>query len=627
MEHEPLKPSPPAPLPKGERGDREAAYGLAVRVAAVAGVFCLLVVTLLFYHYSLRQAKDPGEATMLKALKADLAGQPENQALKEQIRILDLELRQKYMWQRAFAAGGAVLLLGGIVVLLAAATWAATLRRKLPLPQPLGSGRDRQAEWTPLARWAVAGVGVALAVAAAVLIARCGPLPWQATSQPKGTVPSSGQARRDESPPQILGQPPSAEEIARAWPRFRGPGGAGISAYANVSESWDGPSGKNILWKTPVPLPGNNSPVVWGNRVFLSGADAKHREVYCFDAADGRLLWQKEVPAGAGSSQSCKVRDDVGFASPTMATDGRLAAAVFANGDVAAFDFQGELIWSHSLGVPDNSYGHAASPVIFHDLLLIPMDQGHAGSQRSKLLALDVATGKTVWQQPRQTANTWSSPIVIHGAGRDQLITTGDPWVIAYELPGGGELWRAKCLYGEIGPSPVFANGLVYAAGSEDSPVAAIAPDGHGDVSKSKVLWKCDEGQPDLCSPLATERFLFLLASYGPLTCYDARQGKKLWQDDLEDKFQGHKISFRASPGLAGNRLYLISEEGRVVVVEADAAGCKGVGRGDLGEPCVTSPAFQDGRIYLRGQKHLFCVGKKVPSPDQPSVGARRGPG
>ena len=135
-------------------------------------------------------------------------------------------------------------------------------------------------------------------------------------------------------------------------------------------------------------------------------------------------------------------------------------------------------------------------------------------------------------------------------------------------------------------------------------------------MSKSKVLWKCDEGQPDLCSPLATERFLFLLASYGPLTCYDARQGKKLWQDDLEDKFQGHKISFRASPGLAGNRLYLISEEGRVVVVEADAAGCKGVGRGDLGEPCVTSPAFQDGRIYLRGQKHLFCVGKKVPSPD-----------
>ena len=624
-EQKPVKPSPPAPLPKRERGDREAAYRMAVRIAAVAGVFCLLVVTLLFYHYSLRQAKDPGEATILKALKADLAGQPENQALKEQIRLLDLELRQKYMWQRAFAAGGAVLLLGGIVVLLAAATRAATLRRKLPLPQPLEPGRDRQAEWTPLARWAVAGVGAVLAVAAGVLIARSGLLPGQATSQAKGTVPFSD--RRFASLPENWDSPPSAEEIARAWPRFRGPGGAGISAYASVAKSWDGPSGKNILWKTPVPLAGNNSPVVWGNRVFVSGADAKHREVYCFDAADGTPLWRKEVPAGAGSNQPCKVRDDVGFASPTMATDGRLAAAVFANGDVAAFDFQGKLIWSRSLGVPDNNYGHAASPLIFQDLLLVPMDQGHAGSNRSKLLALDLATGKTAWQQPRETPNTWSSPIVIHAAGRDQLITTGDPWVIAYELPGGGELWRAKCLYGEIGPSPIFANGLVYAAGSEDSPVAAIAADGHGDVSKSKVLWKCDEGQPDLCSPLATARFLFLVASYGPLTCYDARQGKKLWQDDLEDKFQGHKISFRASPGLAGNRLYLISEEGRAVVLEADAAGCKSVGRGDLGEPCVTSPAFQDGRIYFRGQKHLFCIGRRVPSPDQPSVGARRGPG
>ncbi len=467
----------PQPRPLSRKAERarsaEAAYRVAVRTAAVAGVFCLVVVSAIVLRLQPPAVRrTPCEATILKALKADCwPGSRKTQALKEQVRVLDLELRRKYMRQRAFAAGGAVLLLGGIVVLLAAATSAATLRRKLPLPQPLEPGRDRAGAVDaagPLGgrrRWAWCWPW-----RPGVLIARCGPLPRQATSQARGQSRFRTDARVAR---RKLGQPPSAEEIARAWPRFRGPGGSGISAYANVPESWDGRSGKNILWKTPVPLPGNSSPVVWGNRVFLSGADARRtaRSIASTRPTAGSL-WRKEVPADAGSSQPCKVRRRRGLTPrpPWRPTAGwRWPSSPTATS--AAFDFDGKLVWSRSLGVPDNTYGHAASLAIFRDLLLVPMDQGHAGSRsRSKLLALDLATGKTVWQQPRETPNSWSSPIVIHAAGRDQLITTGDPWVIAYELPGGGELWRAKCLYGEIGPSPVFANGLVYAAGERDRP-------------------------------------------------------------------------------------------------------------------------------------------------------------
>jgi outer membrane protein assembly factor BamB len=193
---------------------------------------------------------------------------------------------------------------------------------------------------------------------------------------------------------------------------------------------------------------------------------------------------------------------------------------------------------------------------------------------------------------------------VIRVAGHDQLVTTCDPWVIAYDLPGGGELWRAKCLSQDVGPSPVFADGMVYAPGSGDSPLCAIAADGHGDVTKSKLLWKGEDGLPDTCSPLATDKFVFLLTSGGMLTCYDAKQGDKLWEEDFE-------ASFKASPGMAGNRLYLVAEDGKAFLVEPNAKACKRVGTADLGEPCVSSPAFQDGRIYLRGEHNLFCIGKK----------------
>ena len=407
------------------------------------------------------------------------------------------------------------------------------------------------------------------------------------------------------SPPDIPLDRPKAEELRQSWPSFRGPEGSGVSVYTNVPTEWDGGSGRGILWKTRVPLPGTNSPVVWKDRVFLSGASRGRREVYCVDALSGKIVWRKEVTGkSADAHQPMKVGKETGLAAPTVATDGRFVYAMFATGDLAGFDFAGNQIWGRSLGVPKNHYGHASSLAIHDGRLIVQLDQGKADDDRSKLLALNGRTGQTVWQVTRPVPASWCSPIVVRHASRPLIITCSDPWVIAYAPQSGTEIWRADCLApAEIGPSPVYSEGTVFAA-NDFAALSAIRADGTGDVTDTHIAWSADVGLPDVCSPLATDRFILLLTSYGTLTCFDKRKGgDPLWEEEFE-------MDFASSPSLVGNRVYLFSRKGKVWIVEPTREECRRIGKADLGEECVSSPAFQDGRIYVRGKKHLFCIGK-----------------
>jgi len=404
--------------------------------------------------------------------------------------------------------------------------------------------------------------------------------------------------------------------MARAWPCFRGRGGSGISPYNNsVFDEWDGTAGEkgNILWKSPIPLAGNSSPIVVGSRIYLTGADENQRQVYCYEAKSGKLLWQRDVPSTPESRQPIEVLKDKdmkeapGYAACTMASDGRYVAAIFANGDLAAYDLDGTLAWSKSLGIPENAYGHAASLAIYKDRLLVPMDQGEAKAGRSKLRALDIATGKTVWEQSRDVQNSWSTPLVVHLAGRDQVITAASPLIIAYDPADGKELWRVKDSEFEnadVAPSPVSAGDFVVVAGNDSTPVFAIKADGSGDVTASKVLWKAKDNTPDICSPLTTEEFVFLMTSFGTLTCYDAKKGDKLWQINLGD------LKCRSSPSMAGELLYIFGESGKCWIVKPKRTGPERVQQTNLGEGCISSPAFQEGCMIVRGKKNLFCIGQ-----------------
>jgi outer membrane protein assembly factor BamB/polyferredoxin len=600
-------------IPEPERfaSNSPARYRTAVGVAAVAAVFCVVACGLLFLDYRGRQEKTPLDSAQFQSLKARLAEDPKNESLKTEIRQLDLRLRNEYFRQRQFTQLGAWLLLGSGTVFLVAATWAVALRRAPPYPQPLDAPIDTEAESNRQGRWAVAALAAMVVVAAGALV-----LTQQSTLTLADARPAPGPIAAAPSPDKGANFP-SETEIQANWPRFRGPSGLGIAPYTNIPTSWNETTGDGILWKTPVPLEGNNSPVVWNDRIFLSGATADTREVYCFDAGSGKLLWQQQVLAAPHSTaEPPEVAEQTGYAASTMATDGRRAYAMFANGDLAAFDFSGKLVWARSLGVPKNAYGHASSLAMHRDRLLIQFDQGTEDDGLSKLMALDGPTGKTVWETPRKVPNSWPSPIVIDLSGQQQIITCADPGVIAYNAEDGKEVWRAKCLEQDVGPSPVFADGVVYAA-NEWPALSAIRANGQGDVTETHILWTAEDNLPDTVSPLATGDLVFTLATYGILTCFDAKTGEMLWDKEFDD------ATFTSSPSLVGGRLYILGEveeedaEGELVprtkawIFEVDREGAKIVGEGTLAEGCVTSPAFLDGRMFLRGRKHLYCIGLK----------------
>jgi outer membrane protein assembly factor BamB len=394
---------------------------------------------------------------------------------------------------------------------------------------------------------------------------------------------------------------PSFEEMKWYWPCFLGTGG-GLATWTNVPLQWDVRSGAGVLWKAVVPAPGHNSPIVWGDRVFLSGGDKTSRAVFCFHAGTGDLLWQRALDLPPPGSQEWNVPESAGMAYPTMVADGHRAYAIFANGDLAAVDFDGKEVWAKNLGLPDNTYGHTASLALWQNRLIVQMDQGVPEDHKARLFAFDSATGQLIWEKRRPVGSSWSSPIISEAAGKAQILTLAAPWAIAYDAKDGSELWRLRGIGGEATPTPILAAGLFFAISPMET-LYAIKPDGQGDITKTHVAWFSDEWVPDICSPVSNGELLFTLTTSGTLTCYDAKTGKKKWDYDFE-------MEFRASPSIAGNRLYLLESTGKVIILEVNRQ-FKELARSDLGEPVYASPAFVKDRIYIRSTKTLFCIGGK----------------
>jgi outer membrane protein assembly factor BamB len=273
---------------------------------------------------------------------------------------------------------------------------------------------------------------------------------------------------------------------------------------------------------------------------------------------------------------------------------------IFANGDCAAFTLEGKPVWSKSVGPLKNPYGHAISLATWQDRLILQLDQGDAEDNKSKLCALDGRTGQIAWQRPRKVGASWATPIVVEAAGKAQVITLALPWVIAYAATDGAELWRVDCLNGEITPSPVFAGGLLFVA-SPSEKLMAIRPDGQGDVTKTHVVWTSEDNVPDVTSPTSNGELVFAVTTSGMLTCLDAKDGKKQWDHDYE-------MEFHASPSLAGDRLYLFSQKGTALVVQA-ARQFKELFRTEMGDGFHASPAFAQDKMFLRGLTNMWCVG------------------
>lgn len=593
----PEKPTPTAATSKPPApGDEHPWKKPAQQVAWVAGVYCAIIAVVLMASYFQSRKVDPVNHPKLAQLKAELAQKPADENLKKQLRELDVELRAAYFRHITRVQRSGWMLLGGALVGLPA-LYFATWRRRLPRPGKYVARPELFERDARLSRLAVGVLGVlGLALAGWAVKSSQSDLAL-VLAQKKSASPTPGGAA-----PAVDTSFPTHEEMARQWPRFRGPEGAGLGSYTNLPVRWDGARGEGILWKTPMPHRSPSSPVVWGNRLFLTGATSAQREVLCVDTDTGKLLWRRPV---GKPTKPLPPEDEEGryFATPTCATDGRRVYAIFETGDLAAFDYSGQAVWAKNLGKPENVYGHSTSLEVYKNLLIVQWDQGDEEAGKSVIYAFNTATGAEVWKTAaRPVGASWSTPIVAQVGNRPQLLAVGNPWLMSYDPDTGAELWRAQVCHGEVAPSPVYAGGVVITANEE---LVATKPDGKGDVTKTHVLWKQLDGIPDICSPLSDGRYVYLLTSSGILTVYELASGKRQYEHELE-------LDFKASPSAGGGRLYLFAENGTTVLV-APGPKFQELGRNTLADSVLATPAFADGRIYVRGTTNLYCLGTPNP--------------
>lgn len=577
-----------------EQDPRPSLLVAARRVAVVAGVFCAVLVGLLWHNSVRLQRTDAKfrlvEAERLAPLKAELREDPTDAKLTNDIRQLDRQLRLEYFHRENFATRGGYVLLGGAVVLFAA----------LHLARHLGGFRAPVLSVRPEDRRRSAALaGGAVGGTLAVLVGMTAAMVGGQARQWRLPPPGAG-ATAVETPAESWW--PQPEAWTANWPRFRGPDGTGSADIPELPETWDGSTGTSVVWKTATPLPGESSPVAWDGRLFLTGATGDGRAIYGIDGRSGSILWTAPVATPQGNrAEPPEVLEETGFAAPTPVTDGRRVVAMFANGEIGAATIDGKPLWARHLGAAKNPYGHATSLAMWRDLVVVVYDRGRAKDGLSRIFALDAATGATRWSADRPVAASWVTPLVIEHDGRAQILTAADPWIIAYDPADSSELWKVKAMSGDVAPSPAYHDGVAYFS-SDGSCLIAVKVDGRGDVTNSHVLWKRGEDDyPDICSLLCDGPRVYTLV-FGRLLAYDAMTGEPLWEHDLEADFQ-------ASPCLINGRLWLLTTEGEMIIGEAGADGFKELARHPLGEEIGASPAFAPGRIYLRGREHLYAIG------------------
>ena len=606
---------------------------LASRVGWFAALFSLIMTVLLITNFVQSKLNDPINNKTIPALVKRLSQNPSDENLKQEIRAFDLIARKAYFTSQLQIRTGSYLLMLGVLVTILSVRTITSLKSGLQemdrIDNPKGLDELMARKWV-----IYAGSGLfVLALLSGVLSSNllkdfkvdenengtevksvaisAPPVQNQVNAsdtvaksvEPKGTVNKSSvdstvnkvvKEQAKSAPTPALSPFPTMGELKANYPFFRGPEGIGVAYQKNVPSDWNGASGKNIIWKVKIPKAGFSSPIIWGSQLFVTGADAQARMVYCYDKNNGKLLWEAAADKISGSPAGIpKVTTDTGLAAPTMATDGRAVFAIFATGDVIAFDMSGTRLWARNLGLPDNHYGHSSSLIIYKDKLLIQYDTNKAG----KLVAVSTKTGETIWETLRKSKIAWSSPALVNTGKNNELILSSNPNVSGYNPETGKELWSVDCLSGEVGPSVGYADGMVFAA-NEYAKLVGIKLG-----ATPEIAWESDEFLPEVSSPLAVKGLLYIATSYGVFACFDAKTGKKNWSQEYGD-------SFYASPIFADGKVYITDMSGKTHIVKA-TPDYQLIGTPELGEKSVCSPVFAEGRIYLRGINQLYCIGSK----------------
>jgi outer membrane protein assembly factor BamB len=432
----------------------------------------------------------------------------------------------------------------------------------------------------------------------------------------------------------FLASTASTAFAADNWPQFRGPGSLGVDEDAKLPDKWS--STENVVWKVEIPGRGWSSPVVWGDRVFVTSVvSAKEQEkarkglyfggergaptdehrwmVYAVDFKTGKIAWEKEANRGV-PQQSRHLKNS--YASETPVTDGERVYAYFGNVGVFAYDMQGKPAWSRKFPAARMRYGWgtAASPVLHQGRLYIVSDN----EERSVLMALDKKTGATIWEVERDEKSNWATPFIWESGKRTEIVTPGTKRVRSYDLDGK-PLWEFGGMSSIAIPTPFTKFGLLYIAsgyvGDKIRPVFAVKPGASGDISlkegetgNSFIAWYQATGGPYNPSPLVYGDYYYTLYDRGFLTSHDARTGKEVYaKQRISDEVGG----FTASPWAYNGKIFALSEDGDAFVIQAGPE-YKLLGKNSLDEFCMATPAIARGSLFIRTESKLYRIAKRV---------------
>ncbi|HKY04984.1 MAG TPA: PQQ-binding-like beta-propeller repeat protein [Blastocatellia bacterium] len=420
------------------------------------------------------------------------------------------------------------------------------------------------------------------------------------------------------------------------WPSFRGSFASGVADGLPTPTSWSAEKSQNLKWKTAIPGLAHSSPIVWGDRVFITTAissdpksvfrhglygdvdsakdESKHTwKVYGLDKKTGKILWERTAFEGV---PKIKRHIKASHASSTPATDGKHVIAFFGSEGLYCYDVNGKLLWKQDLGVldsgwffdPDYQWGTASSPIIYKNQVILQVDI----QKDSFIAAYDIKTGKRVWMTPREEIPSWGTPTVYEGKTRAELVTNATRAIRGYDPATGKELWKLVGNPEVTATTPIFGHDLIFVVNSyrPNQPIYAIKPGATGDISlkdgkesNEYVAWSKQRGGSYMPTPIIYGDYLYICSNNGTLSCYNARTGERVYQE----RIAGKGGSYSASPVAADGKLYFSSEDGDVFVVRAGPK-YELLATNPMGEVLMATPAISDGMIIVRGQHHVFGI-------------------
>lgn len=462
----------------------------------------------------------------------------------------------------------------------------------------------------------------------------------RAKSEEAATAPETTPEKKEIVAAPAVKAKKSSPAIANNWPSFRGLHASGVADGSAPPVAWNSENAANIKWKTAIPGFAHASPVIWGDRIFITTAISsdtaailrvglygdvapdkdvsKHSwKVYCLDKKSGKILWERVAHEGL---PKVKRHTKATQANSTPVTDGKHVIALFGAEGMFCYDMKGKLLWQKDLGLldsgwfydPDYQWGHGSSPIIYKDLVIVQCDI----QKNSFIAAYRLKDGREVWRTQRDEIPSWGTPTIHESGNRAELIANGTNYVRGYDPLTGKELWRLAGNSEITTPTPFVAHDLIFVASGYRpiQPIYAIRLGAVGDISlqdtstaNAHIAWSKKRGGPYMPTPIVYGDYLYTCANNGTLTCYNAKTGEQIYRERLAGRGSGY--AFTASPVAADGKLYFTSEDGEIFVIKAGPA-YELLAANSMGEVCMATPAISEGMIFIRGQQHVYGIGE-----------------